>query len=142
MDISIERVGRMAFTATAGDSGHTVLMDASPAVGGENKGPRPMELLLMGLGGCTSIDVVMILEKARQKIDNCKVEIRAERADTEPKVFTDIHVHFIVSGEALSEDRVARAIELSAEKYCSASIMLGKTATITHDFEIIEVEAG
>jgi len=142
MDISIERVGRMAFSATAGDSGHTVLMDASPAVGGENKGPRPMELLLMGLGGCTSIDVVMILEKARQKIDNCKVEIRAERADIEPKVFTDIHVHFIVSGEALSEDRVARAIELSAEKYCSASIMLGKTATITHDFEIVEVKAG
>jgi len=84
----------------------------------------------------------MILEKARQKIDNCKVEISAERADTEPKVFTDIHVHFIVSGEALSEDRVARAIELSAEKYCSASIMLGKTATITHDFEIVEVKAG
>lgn len=142
MDISIERVGSMAFSATAGDSGHTVLMDASPAVGGENKGPRPMELLLMGLGGCTSIDVVMILEKARQKIYNCKVQISAERADTEPKVFTNIHVHFIVSGEALSEERVARAIELSAEKYCSASIMLGKTATITHDFEIVEGETG
>lgn len=142
MNISIERVGSMAFSATAGDSGHTVLMDASPAVGGDNRGPRPMELLLMGLGGCTSIDVVMILEKARQEISNCKVEISAERAETEPRVFTKIHVHFIVSGKTLSEDRVARAIELSAEKYCSASIMLGKTATITHDFEILEDSVG
>lgn len=106
--------------------------------GGENQGPRPMELLLMGLGGCTSIDVVMILEKARQEIYTCKVEISAERAKTDPKVFTNIHVHFIVSGKALSSDRVTRAIKLSAEKYCSASIMLGKTATITHDFEIVE----
>lgn len=132
----------MAFSATASESGHTVLMDASSAVGGENKGPRPMEMLLMGLGGCTSIDVVMILEKARQEISSCKVEISAERAETEPRVFTKIHVHFIVSGKTLSEDRVARAIELSAEKYCSASIMLGKMATITHDFEIVEDSAG
>jgi putative redox protein len=98
-----------------------------------------MEMLLMGLGGCTSIDVVMILEKARQEIHSCKVEIQAQRAETEPRVFTDIHVHFILSGKDLSPDRVARAIKLSAETYCSASIMLGKTATITHDFEIISI---
>jgi putative redox protein len=139
MDVSIERVGNMAFSATAGDSGHTVLMDASPAAGGENRGPRPMEILLMGLGGCTSIDVVKILEKARQEIHSCKVEIHAERADTIPMVFTNIHVHFIISGKVLSPERVARAIELSAEKYCSASIMLGEMATITHDFEITQV---
>lgn len=140
MDVNIERVGSMAFSATAADSGHTVLMDASPAVGGENRGPRPMEMLLMGLGGCTSIDVVKILEKARQKIHSCKVEIHAERAESIPMVFTNIHAHFIVSGKALTPERVARAIELSAEKYCSASIMLGKTAKITHDFEIVPVE--
>lgn len=138
MNISIEKVGNMAFSATAAGSGHSVLMDASPEAGGENQGPRPMELLLMGLGGCTSIDVVMILEKARQEIYSCKVDISAERAETEPRVFTNIHVHFIISGKALSPERVARAIELSAEKYCSASIMLGKTAAITHDFEIVE----
>ena len=126
----------MAFSATS-ESGHTVLMDASPAVGGEDRGPRPMEMLLMGLGGCTSIDVVMILEKARQSVDNVKVEISANRAEENPKVFTDIHVHFIVYGKDLSVERVARAIGLSAEKYCSASIMLGKVANITHDFEIV-----
>jgi putative redox protein len=130
----------LAFSATAQGSGHTVLMDASPEVGGGNKGPRPMEMLLMGLGGCTSIDVVRILEKARQQIHSCKVKIQAERAETEPRVFTDIHVHFILSGKHLSPDRVARAIKLSAETYCSASIMLGKTATISHDFEIISIK--
>ncbi len=140
MEISIERKGNMAFSATASESGHTVLMDASSAVGGENKGPRPMELLLMGLGGCTSIDVVMMLEKARQDIRSCKVVINAERAEAEPKVFTDIHVHFIISGKDLNPDRVARAIKLSAETYCSASIMLGKTANISHDFEIIPTD--
>ncbi len=141
MNVSIERVGNMAFSATAAGSGHSVLMDASPEVGGENRGPRPMELLLMGLGGCTSIDVVMILEKAHQEIHSCKVEVSAERAETEPKVFTNIHVHFIISGKALSPERVARAIKLSAEKYCSASIMLGKTATITHDFKIVTADS-
>ncbi|MEE9447788.1 MAG: OsmC family protein [Arenicellales bacterium] len=135
----LKRVGPMAFSASTG-SGHTVVMDASPEVGGENKGPRPMEMLLMGLGGCSCIDVVMILEKARQDVKNCRVEISAERAETEPKVFTDIQVHFIVEGHHLSTKRVEKAIALSAEKYCSASIMLGKTAKITHDFEIIESE--
>ncbi len=136
MNVTIERAGPMAFSATS-ESGHTVLMDASAAVGGEDRGPRPMEMLLMGLGGCTSIDVVMILEKARQRVDNVKVEISATRADENPKVFTDIHVHFIVYGQEINPDWVARAIDLSAEKYCSASIMLGKVANITHDFKIV-----
>lgn len=138
MKTTVERIGPMAFSAIS-DSGHTVIMDASLEVGGENRGSRPMELLLMGLGGCASIDVVMILEKARQQVTDCKVVIEAKRADTDPKVYTQIHVHFVVSGKNLSRDRVARAIELSAEKYCSVSIMLGKTATIEHDFEIIKV---
>lgn len=141
MKVSVERVGNRAFSAMAEDSGHSVLMDTAPEIGGGNKGPRPMELLLMGLGGCTSIDVVLILEKARQEIHSCKVEISAQRADTVPRVFTDIHVHFIISGNALSPERVAKAIELSAEKYCSASIMLGETANISHDFEILAVES-
>ena len=140
MKVNVERVGNMAFSATASGSGHTVMMDTSPELGGENRGARPMELLLMGLGGCTSIDVVMILEKARQEIHSCKVEISAERAQNEPRVFTNIHVHFIISGAGLKPDKVARAIELSADKYCSASIMLGKTATISHDFEIVDAD--
>ena len=137
MKTNIQKIGRMAFSAET-ESGHTVIMDSSPEVGGENLGPRPMEMLLMGLGGCTSIDVCMILEKARQKVTNCKVEVSAERAQTEPKVFTDIHVHFKIEGTNLKSDKVQKAIDLSAEKYCSASIMLAQTANITHDFEIIE----
>jgi len=120
------------------DSGHSIIMDGPPDHGGENKGPRPMEMLLLGLGGCTTFDVLMILKKSRQTVTDCEVEISAERAETEPKVFTKIHVHFIVSGTNLKEKHVERAVSLSAEKYCSASIMLGKTAEITHDFEIIE----
>ena len=138
MKISIEQTGKRAFTANT-ESGHTVVMDSSPDFGGEDKGPRPMEMLLMGLGGCTSIDVAMILEKSRQDVKSCKVNITAERADTEPKVFTDIHVHFILEGHNINPKKVEQAIELSAEKYCSASIMLGKTANIQHDFEIIEI---
>lgn len=138
MKISIEQTGKRAFTANT-QSGHSVVMDASPEVGGDNLGPRPMEMLLMGLGGCTSIDVTMILEKSRQDITNCKVDISAQRADTDPKVFTDIHVHFIIEGRNINPKKVQQAIELSAQKYCSASIMLGKTANIQHDFEIIEV---
>ncbi len=129
----------MAFSAKT-QSGHTLIMDASPDVGGENKGPRPMEMLLMGLGGCTSIDVLMILEKARQAVSDCKVEITARRATTDPKVFTHIHVHFTIEGNDVSADRVKKAIALSAEKYCSASIMLGQMADISHDFEIINTE--
>jgi len=119
------------------DSGHALVMDGPEAHGGENKGPRPMEMLLLGLGGCTEFDVLHILKKSRQSVSSCEVEISAERAETEPKVFTKIHVHFKISGDKLTEKAVERAVSLSAEKYCSASLMLAKTATITHDFEII-----
>jgi len=119
------------------EGGHTVLMDGAPEVGGRNLGLRPMELVLMGTGGCTASDVVMILKKSRQDISDCIVEIEAERATKDPKVFTRIHYHFILTGNNLKPQQVDRAINLSAEKYCSASIMLGKTAEITHDFEIV-----
>lgn len=127
----------MSFLAESG-SGHVVLMDGPPEAGGRNLGPRPMEMLLMGTGGCAAFDVVLILQKSRQDISDCVVEIEAERAPQEPKVFTHIHFHFIVTGKKLNPQQVERAITLSAEKYCSASIMLGKTARLTHDFEIVE----
>jgi putative redox protein len=120
------------------ESGHTVVMDGPPDSGGKNLGVRPMEMLLLGMGGCTAFDVVHILRKSRQPITDCVAEIDATRADTDPKVFTRIHVHFIVSGQGLDPKRVDQAIKLSAEKYCSASIMLGKVAEVTHDFEIQE----
>jgi putative redox protein len=122
------------------DSGHAVIMDGSPEVGGRNLGMRPMEMLLVGMGGCSSIDVVTILKKSRQAITDCVAEITAERADEIPKVFTKIHVHFVVTGKGLNPVQVERAVHLSAEKYCSASIMLGKAAQISHDFEIVESE--
>lgn len=120
------------------DSGHAVVMDGAPEAGGRNIGMRPMELLLIGMGGCSSFDVVTILKKARQPITDCVAEITAERADTVPKVFTKIHMHYIVTGNSLAPNQVERAINLSVEKYCSASLMLGKTAEITHDYEIKE----
>ena len=120
------------------ESGHTVVMDGPPDSGGKNLGVRPMEMLLLGLGGCSAFDVVHILRKGRQVITDCIAEIDATRADTDPKVFTQIHIHFIVSGRGLDPKRVEQAVKLSAEKYCSASIMLGKVAEITHDFEIME----
>ena len=119
-------------------TGHSMIMDGAAEEGGENLGPRPMEMLLMGLGGCTAYDVVVILRKARQNVEDCIVDLSAERAESVPKVFTRIHLHFVVSGKALSETHVKRAIELSAEKYCSATLMLAKTAEITHDYEIID----
>lgn len=137
MKAEVKWAGAARFDGTS-ETGHTVIMDGAQEYGGENQGVRPMELLLLGLGGCSAFDVVLILKKARQEIVDCVVQIDAERADTEPKVFTKIHAHFIVTGKDLSEKRVARAVELSAEKYCSASIMLGKTAEITHDFELVE----
>jgi len=137
MKASVTWTGGRSFEGRA-DSGHAVMMDSSPDFGGQDKGIRPMEMLLVGMGGCTSIDVMNILEKARQDVSDCVAEISAERADTEPKVFTRIHVHFKVTGKNIDAKRVQRAIELSADKYCSASIMLGKTAEISHDFEIIE----
>jgi putative redox protein len=120
-------------------SGHAVVMDGAPEGGGRNLGFRPMELVLLGTGGCTAYDVVTILRKQRQDIVDVAAEMSAERAETDPKVFTKIHIHFVVKGRGLKEAQVARAIELSAEKYCSASIMLKETAEITHDFEIVEV---
>lgn len=120
------------------DSGHKITMDGPPEFGGQNKGARPMELLLLGLGGCTAFDVTLILKKSRQPVDDCVVEIEAERAQQNPKIFTRIHVHFIVAGTGLSEKHVSRAVALSAEKYCSASIMLAKVAQISHDFEIVD----
>jgi putative redox protein len=120
-------------------SGHAVVMDGPPEHGGRNLGIRPMEMLLIGMGGCTEFDVLHILKRARQQVRDCVVELEAERADSDPKVFTRIHVHFIISGKDLNEKQVARAVSLSAEKYCSASIMLGRTAEITHDYEICHV---
>lgn len=119
-------------------SGHAVVMDGPEQFGGRNLGPRPMEMLLLGLGGCTQFDVLMILEKSRQQVTDLEVRIEAERAETDPKVFTGIHIQFVVTGKSLDEKRVRRAVELSADKYCSASIMLGKTANITHGYEIVE----
>ena len=130
--------GGMSFVAETG-SNHALMMDGPPDAGGRNLAPRPMELLLVGAGGCTAFDVVMILQKGRQAITACEVSLQADRAESDPKVFTRIHFHFRVSGRSLKREAVERAINLSKEKYCSASIMLGKTAEITHDFEIVEV---
>jgi len=115
-------------------------MDGPAEGGGRNLGPRPMEMLILGMGACSTYDVVSILKKSRQEITDCELKITSQRADSDPKVFTDIQLHFIVSGHNLKEKQVERAIKLSAEKYCSASIMLGATANITHDFEIINVD--
>jgi putative redox protein len=131
----VEGVSFMGIT----ESGHAVIMDGPPDGGGKNLGPRPMEMLLLGAGACTSFDVVHILRKSRQDIRDCVAEVEADRAEKDPKVFTRVHIHFIVSGKALDSKRVEQAIKLSAEKYCSATIMLGKTADITHDFEVVEV---
>ena len=141
MKAKIKWVEEMTFVGESG-SGHSVLMDGPPEHGGRNLGVRPMEMILLGLGGCTSFDVMHILKRARQPVADCVVELEAERAETEPKVFTRIHVHFIVSGQGLKENQVKRAVELSAEKYCSASIMLGRAGVeITHDYEIHETES-
>ena len=136
MKAIVELQKNVCFKGTAG-SGSVVLMDGPPDHGGENNGPRPMEMLLLGMGGCASFDVVHILRKRRLDVSDCVCEIEAERANQEPKVFTKIHLHFKVSGEGIAEKAVARAVELSAEKYCSASIMLGKTAEVTHSFELV-----
>lgn len=129
----------MGFRAETG-SGHTVSMDGAPEAGGHNTAARPMELVLAGTGGCTAFDVVLILKRSREEVLGCDVTLRADRAEVDPKVFTRINFHFTVSGRNLKPAAVERAVRLSHEKYCSASIMLAKTATITHSFEIVEVE--
>lgn len=138
MKARIKWVEGAAFLGESG-SGHTVLMDGPPEAGGRNLGVRPMEMLLLGAGGCTAFDVVHILRKGRQDVRDCEVFLEADRAETDPKVFTRIHIHFVVKGRGLKAEAVQRAIDLSAGRYCSASIMLGKTAEITHDYEIVEV---
>ena len=137
MECSVRWMDGMSFVAETG-SGHLVTMDGAPEAGGRNLAPRPMELVLAGAGGCTSFDVVMILKRGRQEVTGCEVKLSAERAENDPKVFTKIHFHFIVKGKWLKPEAVARAIQLSAEKYCSATIMLGKSAALSHDWEIIE----
>lgn len=140
MKATVKLLEGVSFSGVSG-SGHSVVMDGSPDFGGRNRGMRPMEMLLLGLGGCSAFDVVHILRKGRQDVAGCTVELEAQRAESDPKVFTRIHLHFLVRGRELSEARVQRAIELSAQKYCSASIMLAKTAEITHDYSIEQVDA-
>jgi putative redox protein len=136
MHARIKWSGNMAFTGETG-SGHSIVIDGPAEIGGENKGPRPMELMLLSVGACSSVDVMMILKKARQTVEDCQLEVTSERADTDPKVFTKIHLQFIVTGKDLSENHVRRAVELSAEKYCSASIMLAKGGCeVTHGYEV------
>ena len=137
MKLRIKWVENVSFLAET-ESGHAILMDGAPEGGGRNLAPRPMETMLAGTGGCTAYDVVTILRKGRQNITDCVVEIDAHRAALDPKVFTRIHFHFVVTGRNVDAKQVDRAIHLSAEKYCSASIMLAKTAQISHDFEIKE----
>ena len=136
MKAKIEWVDNVHFKATSG-TGHELHMDGPEASGGQNAGARPMETVLIDMGGCAAYDVVHILRKRRVEVEHCVADVSAERAETDPKVFTKIHLHFSVKGEGLTEKAVARAVELSAEKYCSASIMLGKTADITHSFELL-----
>jgi putative redox protein len=138
MKVRVKWIEDVAFVGET-ESSHAIVMDGAPEGGGRNIGPRPMETVLVGTGGCTAYDVVTILKKARQDISNCVVDINADRAPADPKVFTRIHFHFTITGRNVKRESVERAIHLSAEKYCSASIMLGKTAEITHDFEIVEI---
>ena len=137
MKARIKLADTMTFVAESG-SGHAIVVDANPDVGGHNVGARPMELVLMGTGACSAVDVVLILRRSRQEIVDCVVELEGDRATDDPKVFTRIHFHYVVTGKALSASHVERAIRLSKEKYCSATAMLAKTAEITSDFEIRE----
>ena len=138
MKARVKWVEQMTFLAES-NSGHATVIDVSTEGGGRNLGMSPMEMVLLGTGGCTALDIIQILGKARQEVTDCVVELEAERAAEAPKVFTRIHVRYLVTGRNLQEHQVQRAIQLSAEKYCSASVMLGKTAVITHDYQIIPV---
>lgn len=135
MKATIDWQGQLQFSGSA-DSGHAVTIDGPPDIGGENAGFRPMEMILLGVGSCSAMDVMHILKKSRQDVTACRIEVDGTRADTDPKVFTDIHLRFIVAGNDLNEKHVARAVQLSAEKYCSASIMLAASVNITHDYRI------
>ena len=137
MECTVRWTSGMTFLAETA-SNHVVAMDGAPEGGGRNLAPRPMEMVLLGTGGCTAYDVVVILKKSGQPITGCEVKLTSERAETDPKVFTRIHMHFVVRGRGLKRNLVEHAIRLSHEKYCSASIMLGKTAQISTDFEVIE----
>jgi putative redox protein len=137
MECTVKWIDGMAFVAET-ESGHAFVMDGAPEVGGRNLGPRPMETVLAGTGGCTAVDVVLILKKSGQDVRGCHVVLSADRAPTDPKVFTRIHMHFVVRGRNVKAQMVESAIKLSHQKYCSASLMLGKTAEITHDYEIVE----
>ena len=137
MEATVKWVGGRAFLGESG-SGHTVVMDGPADHGGRNIGIRPMEMILLGVGGCASYDVMDILQKGRHDVTDCMVEMTAERVDAIPSVFSKIHLHFKVTGRGLKDTVVERAVKLSAEKYCSASIMLGKSVDISHDFEVIE----
>lgn len=137
MKARIKWVEGVTFVAESG-SGHALVVDGAADAGGRNLGPRPMEMVLMGTGACSAFDVVLILKRGREPVSDCVVEVSAERAEADPKVFTKIHFHFIVSGKKLAADKVERAILLSAEKYCSATAMMAKTAAVTHDFELVD----
>ena len=137
MNISVKWIDGMLMVGKS-DSGHAIVMDGPPEIGGENLGVRPMEMLLLGMTGCTVIDVVSTLKKMREDVVDCQTQVSADRSEEYPKVFTNIHVHFVFRGKQLKTSKIDKAIKLSVEKYCSASIMIGKTAIITHDYEIIE----
>lgn len=140
MEARIKWLEGRTFVGTSG-SGHSIVLGAAAEPGGPTPGPSPMELLLIGTGGCSSVDVVMILQKGREPVEACECFVTAERAPEDPKVFTKIHLHFVVTGRGLAPAKVERAVQLSAEKYCSASIMLGQVAEMTHDFEVVESAA-
>lgn len=137
MDCTVRWHEGMSFVAQTG-SGHLVCMDGAPEAGGRNLAPRPMELVLAGTGGCTAFDIVLILQRGRHDVSGCEVKLQAERAETDPKVFTRINMHFVVTGKSLKPEVVERAVKLSAEKYCSASIMLARTAEISHEVELVD----
>lgn len=137
MKARVKWVQDVMFVGESG-SGHAVVMDGAPDLGGRNLGPRPMEMLLLGLGGCTAFDVMHILRRGREPVTDCEVEIEADRAETDPKVFTRIHLRYVVTGKALSRAKAERAVSLSAEKYCSATVMLGAVAEVTHEVEVRE----
>ncbi|KPK02937.1 MAG: hypothetical protein AMK71_00475 [Nitrospira bacterium SG8_35_4] len=137
MKSTIKHVDNMQFTATA-DSGHEVIMDAPPSVGGNNKGSKPSELLLMGFGGCTGMDVISILRKKKQDVTGFEMHVNGETSESHPKMFTDIHIEYVLTGKNISEDAVKRAIELSLERYCTVGTTIGKAAKITHSYKIIQ----